>query len=66
MTEVIAPLNVSKGGVGFESRLSYSLDEVVFVALHYREGGEALETPGTIVRVSQRSGAFEYGVRYEQ
>lgn len=66
MTEVVAPLNVSKGGVGFESRLSYSLDEIVFVALHYREGGEALETSGTIVRVSKRSGAFEYGVRYEQ
>jgi len=66
MTEVVAPLNVSKGGVAFESRLSYDLDEVIFVALHYREGGEALETPGSVVRVSKRAGAFEYGVRYQQ
>jgi hypothetical protein len=65
MTEVVVPLNVSKGGVAFESRLSYSLDEVIHVAMHYREGGEALETPGTVVRVSTRAGAFEYGVRYE-
>ena len=63
--EIVVPVNVSRGGIAFESRASYELEEVVHVAMHYREGGEILETPGRIVRVSRRKDGFEYGVRFE-
>ncbi len=64
-TEIVAPVNVSRGGIAYESRLSYELEEVIFVAMHYREGGELLETPGRIVRVSPGGQNFGYGVRFE-
>jgi hypothetical protein len=63
--EVVAPLNLSKGGVCFDSVHPYVLDEKIFVVMHYREGEEALETPGSVVRVSPRGDRFEYGVRYD-
>jgi len=53
--EVVTPLNVSKGGIGFPSRASYALDEAIYVALHYTEGGEIFETSGIIVRLRVRS-----------
>ncbi len=62
--EVLAPQNVSRGGIAFTSRGSYELDEAIFVAMHYRPGGEVLETPGVIVRVSQQKAGFGYGVRF--
>ncbi len=51
-SEVVAPVDVSRGGICFESRASYELDEVVWVAMHFREDAEHLETPSRIVRVS--------------
>lgn len=63
--EVIAPTNVSRGGIAFTSRGSYELDERIFVAMHYRPGGEALETPGAVVRVTQLENGFGYGIRFD-
>jgi hypothetical protein len=62
--EIVAPLNVSRGGIAFESPLEYALDERIRVAMHYREGEDALETTGAIVRVSPRSATQEYGVKF--
>ena len=63
--EILAPTNVSRGGISFESRQSYELDEKVFVVMHYREGGEVMETAGSIVRVSKGKDGFSYGVRFD-
>lgn len=64
-TEIAEPINVSRGGICFESRASYELDEVVWVAMHYREGAENLETPSRIVRVSPGGKGNSYGVKFE-
>ncbi len=64
-TEVLVPVNVSRGGIAFQSRAYYELEEVVHVALHYRKGAEPMEAPGRIVRVSKLENAFEFGVRFE-
>jgi len=63
-SEIVAPLNVSRGGIAFESTQKYSLDDRIQVALHYREGEQALETLGSIVRVSSRGQTAEYGVKF--
>ena len=65
-SEVVAPVNVSRGGIGFESRASYELDEVIWVAMHFREGAEHLETPSRIVRVSPgaKGDRYSYGVKF--
>jgi hypothetical protein len=63
-SEIVAPLNVSRGGIAFESVQKYSLDDRIQVALHYREGEQALETLGSIVRVSSRGQTAEYGVKF--
>jgi hypothetical protein len=63
-TEVVAPLNVSRGGIAFESVQQYDLDERIQVAMHYREGEQPLETLGSIVRVTPREKSAEYGVKF--
>jgi len=62
--EIVAPVNVSRGGIAFETAQQYALDELVQVALHYREGEEALETLGSIVRVTPRGPTSECGVKF--
>lgn len=67
-SEVVAPINVSRGGICFQSRSSYELDEVVWVAMHYREGDkDPLETASRVVRVSRGDGSQppNYGVCFE-
>ena len=66
-SEVVAPVNVSRGGICFESRASYELGEVVWVAMHFREDAQHLETPSRIVRVSPgaKGDAYSYGVKFE-
>ncbi|GEM_PF-5182851 len=63
-SEIVAPLNVSRGGIAFESRQEYALDEMIQVAMHYREGEQPLETLGSIVRVTPNASAKEYGVKF--
>jgi hypothetical protein len=63
-TEIVSPLNVSRGGIAFETAQQYGLDEMIQVALHYREGEQPLETLGSIVRVSPRGSTTEYGVKF--
>ncbi len=63
--EIVSPLNVSRGGIAFESAVEYTLDERIKVAMHYREGEEPLETLGVIVRVVPGANAKQYGVKFE-
>jgi hypothetical protein len=62
--EIVSPLNVSRGGIAFESAVEYTLDERIKVAMHYREGEEPLETAGVIVRVIPGANAKDYGVKF--
>jgi hypothetical protein len=64
--EVVEPVNVSRGGICFRSRASYDLDEVIWVAMHFREDeGDPLETPSRIVRVSPGADqGRSYGVQF--
>jgi hypothetical protein len=64
--EIVAPQNVSRGGIAFESSMAYALDDRVRVAMHYREGEDVLEVNGVIVRVSPGGATVNaYGVRFE-
>jgi hypothetical protein len=65
-SEIVAPINVSRGGIAFESRAAYELDEVIWVAMHFREGEQPMETPSRIVRITRTEGAgYNYGVSFE-
>ncbi len=67
-SEVVEPVNVSRGGICFESRASYELDEVIWVSMHYRDGDKSpLETTSRIVRVSRAAGdkPTNYGVSFQ-
>jgi len=65
-SEIVAPINVSRGGICFESRAAYELDEVIWVAMHFREGEQPMETPSRIVRITRMEGAgYNYGVSFE-
>ena len=63
--EIVVPLNVSRGGIAFESRNPYEVGELLHLAMHYREDEEILETPGRIVQTFRADGKFTYGVRFE-
>jgi hypothetical protein len=65
-SEIVTPINVSRGGICFESRAAYELDEVIWVGMHYREGEQPLETPSRVVRITRMEGAgYNYGVSFE-
>ena len=65
-SEIVAPINVSRGGICFESRAAYELDEVIWVAMHFREGEQPMETPSRIVRITRMETAgYNYGVSFE-
>lgn len=67
--EVLAPLNVSRGGLGFESARPYQLHEMVWVTLHYNpQTPDDVDTEirGIIVRAAPlpEYQAASYGVRF--
>jgi uncharacterized protein (DUF3084 family) len=65
-SEIVAPINVSRGGIAFESRAAYELDEVIWVAMHFREGEQPMETPSRIVRITRvETAGYNYGVSFE-
>ena len=67
--EVLEPVNVSRGGISFESARQYDLHEIVWVKMHYApnlpDGGGA-ETRSMIVRAVPlpRWEAFSYGIKF--
>ena len=67
--EVLEPVNVSQGGIGFESTRQYDPDEIVWVKMHYDpnlpdSGG--METRSLIVRAVPLPSwnAFSCGVQF--
>ncbi len=67
--EVLAPLNVSRGGLGFQSTRSYQLHEMIWVTLHCDPQAPAdvdTEIRGIIVRAAPlpEFDAASYGVRF--
>lgn len=66
--EVLQPVDVSRGGVSFQSVQEYKVSEVVYIALHYnpKQPNDALETGARIVRIERlpQWEAFEYGVQF--
>lgn len=62
--ELIEPINVSKGGVGFESDRTYPLHEIVFVTMHYQPGTDQMETRSIIVRAAPKEEVTSYGVKF--
>ena len=63
--EIVEPLNVSRGGIAFESRNPYELGDLIHLTMHYREGEESLETPARIVQSFRAVGKCTYGVQFE-
>ena len=68
-TEVLEPVNVSLGGISFESTRQYDLHEIVWVKMHYDPNltdGGGTETRSMIVRAVPlpRWDAFSYGVKF--
>jgi hypothetical protein len=77
VSEVLQPVNVSRGGLGFQSPKRFGLHETVWVTMHYQaESGESkarvvdvvgsMETKSMIVRAAPltNSTEFSYGVRF--
>ena len=55
--EVLEPVNVSRGGISFESDRSYVLHDIIFVTLHYQPGTSEMETRGIVVRAVPMAGS---------
>jgi hypothetical protein len=77
VAEVLEPLNLSRGGVGFQSSKRFALHETVWVTMHYQpgsaeskalaaDGAAEMETKAIIVRAAPLAdGAeFSYGLRF--
>ncbi len=67
--EVLEPENVSRGGIGFQSKAHYRLDEIVWLKMHFEPDapkGPGMETRSIIVRAvpQQEEGVFSYGVKF--
>jgi hypothetical protein len=64
--EVVEPVNVSKGGISFQSRRRIELYETVFVTMHYQTEVIEMETRSLIVRAAPIAGSSEisYGVKF--
>ena len=67
--EVLVPVNLTRGGMSFESARKYDLHETVWVTLHYNPqmpAGDAMETRGLIVRAAPvpQWDAFSYSIKF--
>jgi hypothetical protein len=67
--EVLEPVNVSRGGIGFRSSRLYAMHEKITVNMHYQpEQPEAalIHTRGIIVRAVAETGTqlYSYGVKF--
>jgi hypothetical protein len=77
VSEVLEPINLSRGGVGFQSCKRYALHETVWVTMHYQpdnlgakghalDGAAEMETKSIIVRAAPipQSTEFSYGLKF--
>jgi hypothetical protein len=66
VAEILEPLNISRGGVGFHSCKRFALHETVWVVMHYRPDSTDMETKSIIVRAASvaNSTEFSYGLKF--
>jgi hypothetical protein len=66
VSEILEPLNLSRGGVGFQSCKRFALHEIVWVIMHYRPESTDMETKSMIVRAAPipHSTEFSYGLKF--
>lgn len=67
--EVLEPVNVSRGGIGFRSSRLYALHEKISVNMHYQPKqpeSDISESRGMIVRAVAEAGtqSYSYGVKF--
>jgi hypothetical protein len=62
--ETVEPVNVSKGGISFESLRNYALHEIIFVTMHYQPETDQMETRSIIVRAAPKEEGTSYGVKF--
>jgi hypothetical protein len=67
--EVLEPVNVSRGGIGFRSSRLYALHEKISVNMHFQPNqpeSEISESRGMIVRAVAETGTqlYSYGVKF--
>lgn len=68
-SEVLEPVNVSRGGLAFCSSHVYALHEKIFVNMHFQPNqpeSDAIESHGLIVRAAPVAGSplYSYGVKF--
>jgi hypothetical protein len=68
-TEVLEPVNVSRGGIGFRSSRLYARHEKITVNMHYQPKqpeSDISESRGMIVRAVAETGTqlYSYGVKF--
>jgi hypothetical protein len=66
VSEILEPLNLSRGGVGFQSCKRFALHETVWVTMHYQPDTTEMETKSIIVRAApiRNSTEFSYGLKF--
>jgi hypothetical protein len=66
VAEILEPLNISRGGVGFLSCKRFALHETVWVIMHYRSDSTDMEMKSMIVRAASvaNSTDFSYGLKF--
>ena len=64
--EVVEPINVSRGGLGFQGPPTYALHDIVWVTMHYMPGTTEMEARSMVVRAAKLAGqdACSYGIRF--
>ena len=65
-TEVLEPLDLSKGGISFQSPKRFALHEIIWVSMHYQPGFSTIAVRSQIVRAAPipQSAEFSYGVKF--
>ena len=66
VAEILEPINISRGGVGFQSCKRFALHETVWVIMHYRPDSTDMETKSIIVRAASMANRteFSYGLKF--
>ena len=64
--EVLEPLDLSKGGISFQSPKRFAMREIIWVSLHYQPGVSTMAVRSQIVRAAPipQSAEFSYGVKF--
>ena len=66
VSEILEPVNLSRGGISFKSCKRFALHETVWVTMHYQPQSTEMETKSIIVRAApmKNSTEFSYGLKF--